>query len=121
MIAGPLLTNGFDKGLAHTGLAVLACAQVAVVAGGAVQCRWIGALASGEIACPRNVALIRCRAHDWSEDAEAGGGVTGGHRAFVRRLAPRDRKSTRLNSSSIVIWYAVICLRKTTTRMRKSA
>src|SRR2546427_1734974 len=95
-IAGlPPRTNHFDKGLAHPGLAVLACAQVAVVAGGAVQCRWIGALASGEIACPRNVALIRCRARDWSEDAEAGGGVTGGHRAFVRRLALRRIRDAR--------------------------
>src|SRR5205807_7467065 len=30
----------------------------------------------------------------------------------ARRSAPRDRKSTRLNSSHLVISYAVFCLKK---------
>src|SRR2546426_9011869 len=33
-------------------------------------------------------------------------------RARARRLAPVDRKSTRLNSSHLVISYAVFCLKK---------
>src|SRR5256885_8304191 len=31
---------------------------------------------------------------------------------FVDRLAPLDRKSTRLNSSHLVISHAVLCLKK---------
>src|SRR2546426_10509460 len=33
----------------------------------------------------------------------------------LRRPEPRDRKSTRLNSSHLVISYAVFCLKKKTT------
>src|SRR3712207_8187754 len=33
--------------------------------------------------------------------------------SFVRRVAMRDRKSTRLNSSHANISYAVFCLKKT--------
>src|SRR2546426_7763104 len=40
----------------------------------------------------------------------------GGHRALVAKLkdalGDRDRKSTRLNSSLLVISYAVFCLKK---------
>src|SRR5256885_12236734 len=36
------------------------------------------------------------------------------------RLMAEDRKSTRLNSSHLVISYAVFCLKKKTTRMRTS-
>src|SRR5690349_24225847 len=32
--------------------------------------------------------------------------------ALARALAPRDRKSTRLNSSHVEISYAVFCLKK---------
>src|SRR5258708_20284095 len=32
--------------------------------------------------------------------------------AFIRRIEPRDRKSTRLNSSHQIISYAVFCLKK---------
>src|SRR2546427_12014135 len=45
-------------------------------------------------------------------------GVTEDHRPAVRRgngpqrVAPRDRKSTRLNSSHSQISYAVFCLKK---------
>src|SRR5256885_8232307 len=35
-----------------------------------------------------------------------------GDRSPVRRQAPQDRKSTRLNSSHLVISYAVFCLKK---------
>src|SRR5688572_31767988 len=35
--------------------------------------------------------------------------------SFARRLAYRDRKSTRLNSSHSQISYAVFCLKKKTT------
>src|SRR5256885_9731055 len=38
-------------------------------------------------------------------------GGTGGH------LFPADRKSTRLNSSHLVISYAVFCLKKKTCRL----
>src|ERR1022692_1416772 len=36
----------------------------------------------------------------------------GGHRHHARPQADRDRKSTRLNSSHLVISYAVFCLKK---------
>src|SRR2546426_5887371 len=40
-------------------------------------------------------------------------GVAGGREPGRRRAAPgRDRKSTRLNSSHLVISYAVFCLKK---------
>src|SRR5690625_5123803 len=44
-----------------------------------------------------------------------GGGLTrlatpSGEIATLRRLAPEDRKSTRLNSSHVAISYAVFCL-----------
>src|SRR5256885_10394407 len=35
-----------------------------------------------------------------------------GDAAALQRIAPRDRKSTRLNSSHLVISYAVFCLKK---------
>src|SRR5205807_7301428 len=35
-----------------------------------------------------------------------------GERGSARRLSLRDRKSTRLNSSHLVISYAVFCLKK---------
>src|SRR5438132_9032249 len=35
-------------------------------------------------------------------------------------VRPRDRKSTRLNSSHTVISYAVFCLKKKTTRREKA-
>src|SRR5439155_2192550 len=34
--------------------------------------------------------------------------------AFIERANPRDRKSTRLNSSHVAISYAVFCLKKKT-------
>src|SRR5256885_8335151 len=37
-----------------------------------------------------------------------------------RTSATRDRKSTRLNSSHLVISYAVFCLKKKKTRLRDS-
>src|SRR5256885_9367131 len=41
------------------------------------------------------------------------------HRAWLpSMLVPTDRKSTRLNSSHLVISYAVFCLKKKTTRGR---
>src|SRR2546426_7790155 len=45
----------------------------------------------------------------WCQGARGrdGGGSRGG-----RRAARRDRKSTRLNSSHLVISYAVFCLKK---------
>src|SRR5256885_7990311 len=38
-----------------------------------------------------------------------------------RRRAPRDRKSTRLNSSHLVISYAVFCLKKKNSEHARSA
>src|SRR5437773_5630124 len=43
--------------------------------------------------------------------------ATVGNRAARRQ--PRDRKSTRLNSSHITISYAVFCLKKKTTTMTR--
>src|SRR5256885_11899475 len=70
------------------------------------------------------------------EDGVAGGGLGGrcagfgSHAAYISRVkfasqlnpgkylheycAPKDRKSTRLNSSHLVISYAVFCLKKKT-------
>src|SRR5690625_462887 len=44
-----------------------------------------------------------------------------GHRqtSTVRFLEAQDRKSTRLNSSHVAISYAVFCLKKKTTMMRR--
>src|SRR5690606_42124041 len=39
--------------------------------------------------------------------------------AFPTRLAPTDRKSTRLNSSHVKISYAVFCLKKKITMKNK--
>src|SRR2546426_7505381 len=38
--------------------------------------------------------------------------VASGGPAIDRRATPKDRKSTRLNSSHLVISYAVFCLKK---------
>src|SRR3989454_5531583 len=49
------------------------------------------------------------------DDAKVVGAPTGGgHIVVLCRLflRPRDRKSTRLNSSHLVISYAVFCLKK---------
>src|SRR2546426_4874358 len=40
------------------------------------------------------------------------------HRAVVTYLANQDRKSTRLNSSHLVISYAVFCLKKKKNKRR---
>src|SRR5438874_13265167 len=44
--------------------------------------------------------------------ARRGVGPPGGARDHQGRRAPRDRKSTRLNSSHVEISYAVFCLKK---------
>src|SRR2546426_7702136 len=50
------------------------------------------------------------------EEIEAGGGEGSVCRGdFVDGLSDRDRKSTRLNSSHLVISYAVFCLKKKKT------
>src|SRR6516162_7808988 len=41
--------------------------------------------------------------------------------AAGRQRSSRDRKSTRLNSSHLVISYAVFCLKKKKTRQRRAA
>src|SRR2546426_4239407 len=57
---------------------------------------------------PRAVALGASLA-----DGRARGGSQRGDRPRARgRAAPADRKSTRLNSSHLVISYAVFCLKK---------
>src|SRR5690349_23069519 len=43
---------------------------------------------------------------------EALGDPSGSLLTSTRRLPPRDRKSTRLNSSHVEISYAVFCLKK---------
>src|SRR5205807_10434208 len=42
----------------------------------------------------------------------AGGAIAGNYLATGDRAACKDRKSTRLNSSHLVISYAVFCLKK---------
>src|SRR5690349_22958447 len=49
---------------------------------------------------------------DRLDDGETGDGPCEGVGAGLRR-GPRDRKSTRLNSSHVEISYAVFCLKKT--------
>src|SRR5256885_12964039 len=56
--------------------------------------------------------LFRSRVQAAYERADAG--VTGALRA-LKDVAERDRKSTRLNSSHLVISYAVFCLKKKST------
>src|SRR5256885_8799773 len=51
---------------------------------------------------------------DGDDQLGQAGGEGGGDDG--RREAGRDRKSTRLNSSHLVISYAVFCLKKKTTR-----
>src|SRR5256885_8030260 len=52
----------------------------------------------------------RARRHGASREASPE--PTLGRSAAARRRRPRDRKSTRLNSSHLVISYAVFCLKK---------
>src|SRR3989454_12573803 len=70
-----------------------------------------GALAGAEQALPQPVArraVLRVEPRERSGVAPVGGPVL---RASVQRHQ-RDRKSTRLNSSHLVISYAVFCLKK---------
>src|SRR5438874_6970070 len=65
------------------------------------------------------ISAQRDRADDRQHDlrADADGERVG--ELLLLRLSPRDRKSTRLNSSHVEISYAVFCLKKkktTTTR-----
>src|SRR2546426_2022541 len=48
----------------------------------------------------------------------AGIGIDRAHRGWGRRTTRGDRKSTRLNSSHLVISYAVFCLKKKNIRQR---
>src|SRR2546426_7907990 len=62
---------------------------------------------------PRQIEMGRDRGGDRDRvDRRIGEqrGVVGG--GDDRGIAPRDRKSTRLNSSHLVISYAVFCLKK---------
>src|SRR5256885_15696286 len=52
------------------------------------------------------------RADDAGEDAEHAAFSARGHESRRGRLRVEDRKSTRLNSSHLVISYAVFCLKK---------
>src|SRR5256885_9763602 len=44
-----------------------------------------------------------------------------GRHAVVQRIPLQDRKSTRLNSSHLVISYAVFCLKKKKTQLVESS
>src|SRR2546430_6513204 len=59
-------------------------------------------LAALQLAAERESQGQQAREHDWAGEGDAG-------RLGVR---PRDRKSTRLNSSHSQISYAVFCLKK---------
>src|SRR5256885_8502350 len=48
-------------------------------------------------------------------------GAHGGRQALLKLLDVLDRKSTRLNSSHLVISYAVFCLKKKTTQLSRLA
>src|SRR5688500_19189302 len=54
------------------------------------------------------------RLHEWMFATRwwGAGGSGGVDDAFARQFAHGDRKSTRLNSSHLVISYAVFCLKK---------
>src|SRR5207249_9648499 len=64
---------------------------------------------------PRDLGV---RAHRGKERCARAGGSAGAARAAAGRTrepaaaSPRDRKSTRLNSSHVSISYAVFCLKK---------
>src|SRR3712207_6887583 len=64
---------------------------------------------------PRRVATLSVHT---SPLDQPGAGDAGGMNVYIvevsRRLAARDRKSTRLNSSHANISYAVFCLKKKT-------
>src|SRR2546426_8360758 len=53
----------------------------------------------------RSDSSLRCRCHPSHR-------LHDGLRSSDQSLGPRDRKSTRLNSSHLVISYAVFCLKK---------
>src|SRR5256885_7761863 len=65
----------------------------------------------------QSFAQLAERISPWSDeplvgiDGEVAGGVEGILKVFGIRVGP-DRKSTRLNSSHLVISYAVFCLKK---------
>src|SRR3712207_7739363 len=55
---------------------------------------------------------VRDRGRNLGDVAHLTGEVAGHHVHVVREVFPRDRKSTRLNSSHANISYAVFCLKK---------
>src|SRR2546426_3643800 len=63
---------------------------------------------------------VACKVIDWAIQVHGGGGVSddfGLAYAYAHRRGRRDRKSTRLNSSHLVISYAVFCLKKKKRRI----
>src|SRR2546426_2492291 len=54
-----------------------------------------------------------------SSRSAAPGGSVPSRRTAAERIPPRDRKSTRLNSSHLVISYAVFCLKKKKKKARR--
>src|SRR3989454_3457017 len=65
-------------------------------------------------------AILRKAAVDelWYWEADHAGRLWAHYCRYLRVERPRDRKSTRLNSSHLVISYAVFCLKKKKNRTR---
>src|SRR5437764_8261165 len=79
---------------------------------------YLGSRTRGNLACDGSAGLVRLFAPPGRRAAPAQArGVRGARGCFRPRSSPRDRKSTRLNSSHRCISYAGFCLKKKRGRL----
>src|SRR5215510_6763666 len=71
-----------------------------------------------ELAKTLNVLALVCERANYVAEAEQC--YRRAHAIAVASLGPRDRKSTRLNSSHVAISYAVFCLKKKKTKKKNN-
>src|SRR5205807_10670975 len=70
----------------------------------------------------RTVIVARCKRGSHADQREEKGGQTPHSTQILARTATgEDRKSTRLNSSHLVISYAVFCLKKKISKLYNSS
>src|SRR2546426_4549197 len=76
----------------------------------AAACGEVGIICINSIGFPSGSLIQYCRLE--SNPCLGDAVISSPRAASSRRVADRDRKSTRLNSSHLVISYAVFCLKK---------